>query len=66
MITFIRLTKTTGVKFWLNINNIISIYGDNNDSKLEVDSKSYTFIDVIEAPSEIFALIQGEIPRKKS
>lgn len=64
MIKFIKLTKTTGVSFWLNINSIISIYGDNNGSKLEVDSKVYTFIDVNESPTEIFSLMHGEIPCK--
>lgn len=60
MIKFIKLTKTTGVSFWLNINSIISIYGDNNGSKLEVDSKVYTFIDVNESPDYIIGRISGK------
>lgn len=64
MVKFIKLTKTTEVLFWLNVDNIISIYGYNNGSKLEVDSKVYTFIDVNESPAEIFSLMHGEIPCK--
>lgn len=62
MIKFIKLTKTTGVLFWLNVDNIISIYGDDEGSKLEVDSKVYNFVDVNESPDYIIGIISGETP----